>query len=83
MEPMADAQPDYWAVVRRLVALGRVSTALELLDCHDARRTVTGAGLRGASGSAAALQQPGIRAQVRLRPRGTVPLSARAARRSD
>ncbi len=39
----ASQQPDYWPVVRRLVALGRTREALELLDAHDAKQ-VGGAG---------------------------------------
>ncbi|KAG2451597.1 hypothetical protein HYH02_004192 [Chlamydomonas schloesseri] len=57
----ADAAPDYWPLLRRLVALGRTAEALELLDCHDAKRAAL-----GGAASAGALQQPGLRAQLEL-----------------
>ncbi|GFR51570.1 hypothetical protein Agub_g13906, partial [Astrephomene gubernaculifera] len=53
--PSAAAQPDYWPLLTRLVALGRTREALQLLDCHEAKQAAGGA-----------LQQPGIRAQLEL-----------------
>ncbi|EFJ44604.1 hypothetical protein VOLCADRAFT_95258 [Volvox carteri f. nagariensis] len=65
--PSPDTHPGYWGVLRRLAALGRISEAMELLDCHEVRRAVTGGGQRGGgAAAAAALQQPGVRAQVEL-----------------
>ncbi|KAG2489150.1 hypothetical protein HYH03_012376 [Edaphochlamys debaryana] len=64
--PAPDAQPDYWPVLRRLVALGLTGEALGLLDEHGARRAAAGAGAGGGAAALAALQQPGLRAQLEL-----------------